>query len=337
MHASSADVTIVIPNWNGSKWLPGCFAALAEQTVEPAEIVVVDNASEDDSVTWLRGHAPKATVIEQDRNYGFAQAVNAGIAACSTELVVLLNNDTVAAPTWLEALVVGLTGAPENVACLSSKMVRMSDPSRIDDAGDELSWQGGAYKRGHGQPATEYGDVVDVFSVCAGAAIYRTKALREIGGFDARFFAYLEDVDVGFRLRLRGYRCLFEPRAEIQHFGHGSGTPQPRYVRWMTRNRLLLFGKNMPVGLMARHGMKFLYGQIYFCVAYRHPLHSLAGYAMFVRHLPHVVRERKRNRRARCVCNEDLAVVFRDGLKERPLRDLLYGWVVGLLKRKAAS
>jgi GT2 family glycosyltransferase len=326
MSASSPKVAVVIPNWNGETWLPGCLRGLFAQDFRDFEVVLVDNGSSDNSLSFVRQSYPQVQIVSFRENRGFAVAVNAGIRAGRSEYVALLNTDTFPRPGWLSSLVETMDSSPPEVVGLASKMLNMSNPAIVDDAGDLFSWYGAARKRGHGRPASEFVQVAEIFSPCAGAALYRRSFLEELGGFDERFFAYLEDVELGLRGRLRGYRCLYVPTAEVLHQGHGSGTPHGRYVRLMTRNRLLLLAKNIPLGLLFRHAWQLVYGQFYFLVAYKKPLHSLAGYVSFLPLIPHVFRERRATMRGMKISASDLDQMLQNELGEPPLRNLIKSW-----------
>jgi GT2 family glycosyltransferase len=301
-------VSIVVPTFNGKAWLEGCLPALAAQTVADFEIVVVDNGSADGTAEFLRAEHPHVRLIALETNVGFAPAVNRGIAACRGEFVALLNNDTLPAPTWLERLLQAADREPAQTASFASCMLRMDQPDQIDSAGDVLSWHGCAAKRGHGQPAARFAEDAYVFSPCAGAALYRRDALEKVGPFADHYFAYLEDVDLGLRLQLAGYRCLYVADARVLHAGHGSAIPGPLYVRLMTANRLRTFLRNLPARLLLRHVLSIAYGQFFYFVMYRRPWASLRGYFAFLRRLPLTLAERKRIRAA---CVLDLAAVDR--------------------------
>lgn len=289
-------------------------------------MIVVDNGSTDNSRALVARHAPQATLIAWERNRGFAAAVNAGIRASRTEYVALLNVDTRPRPDWLANLVKAMDESAPDVGALASKMLSMTDPAVVDDCGDSLSWQGAAAKRGHGRSAADFSGNEEIFSPCAGAALYRKSFLDELGGFDERFFAYLEDVDLGLRGRLRGYRYGFVPTAEVLHQGHGSGLPQGRYVRLMTRNRIILLLKNLPVRLLIRHAASLLYGQIYFFIAYRRPLAALAGYFLVLPVLPHILRERRRIQKNRKLTPAQVEQLLTPAMNESPLRELMRTW-----------
>jgi len=319
-------VTVIIPVWNGAACMAACLEALAAQSFRDFAVIVVDNGSTDTSRALVARHAPQAALIPWERNRGFAAAVNAGIRASRTEYVALLNVDTAPRPDWLANLVRTMDASAADVGGLASKMLSMADPATIDDCGDSLSWQGAAAKRGHGRNAAEFEKECEIFSPCAGAALYRKSFLDELGGFDERFFAYLEDVDLGLRGRLRGYRYLFVPAAEVLHQGHGSGLSQARYVRLMTRNRVSLLLKNLPARLLIRHAPSLLYGQIYFFIAYRRPLAALAGYFSVLPLLPHIVRERRALQLNLKLTLAQVEQLLTPTMNEPPLRELARIW-----------
>ncbi len=276
-------VTVVIPNWNGMQWLRGCLQALYNQELRCFRTLVVDKGSTDQSVPFINYHYPQVNVIALPRNLGFAKAVNIGIDHAATPYIALLNTDTIVDRAWLFSLVQKLESSPPDVAAVTPQMLRMDNCHLVDDAGDELSWYGCATKRGYNEPAAAYGDEVEVFSPSGGASLYRSDFLRHTGGFDPAFFAYLEDVDLGLRGRLLGYRYVYLPTAKVLHKSHGSGIPTALYVKLSTQNRLLIFTRNIPSALLFENALKLLYGQFYFFVAYKSPLNSLKGYGSFIK------------------------------------------------------
>jgi GT2 family glycosyltransferase len=238
-------VAVVVPNWNGRRWLPGLLASLDAQTRPADEVVVVDNGSSDDSVAWLRSRGVR--VVTLATNTGFAHAVNVGFEACSSEAVALVNTDVELDPDWLARAVAPLERDP-GLAAVATKMVLMRDPSRLDDAGDVLRRDGVAEQRGHGRPdGPRFAVAREVFSACAGAAVYRRAAVIEAGGFDERFGSYLEDVDLGLRLRLLGGACWYEP-VVARHARHGSDADElPAIDALVARNTLLIVAKFFPL------------------------------------------------------------------------------------------
>lgn len=257
--------TIIIPNYNGLKFMEPCFAALEKQTVRDFKILVVDNGSTDGSVEWLKEN--RIPTIFLSENTGFTGAVNTGIQAADTPYVLLLNNDTEAEPNYVEVMEREISRS-EKIFSVSGKMIQMYDPLRMDDAGDMYSVLGWAYQRGVGQPVSRYCRPRRVFSACAAAAIYRKAVFDEIGLFDPMHFAYLEDIDVGYRARLYGYENLYCPDAIVYHVG--SGTSGSRYnsfkVRLAARNNIYLNYKNMPGWQLALNFPFLLTGTLVKCL-----------------------------------------------------------------------
>jgi GT2 family glycosyltransferase len=231
---------VVVPNWNGAAWLPGCLDAIAAQTLAPAETIVVDNGSTDGSLELLARREPGVRVIELGRNTGFAAAANRGVEAAAAEAVALVNTDVLLEPDWLER-VAGALAADPRAASVACKMVDLRDPGLLWDAGDLLRRDGAAIQLGRGErDRGHYDRPGEAFSACAGAALYRRDAVLDAGGFDERYFAYLEDVDLGLRLRVAGWTCRYEP-AVARHAGGGSsGQLELPPEGWVARNGLLL-------------------------------------------------------------------------------------------------
>lgn len=238
-------VTVIIPNYNGLAFLEPCMKALERQKCRDFQILVVDNGSGDGSVEWLKAHHIPAIFLET--NTGFSGAVNAGIRASRTPYVLLLNNDTEAAPDFVGELLKSIRRS-KRIFAVSSKMIQMHHRELMDDAGDMYSLFGWAYQRGVGQDSGGYNRQCQVFSACAGAAIYRREIFDIIGYFDEKHFAYLEDIDVCYRARIFGYYNLYCPTALVYHVG--SGTSGSKYnsfkVKLAARNNIYLNYKNMP-------------------------------------------------------------------------------------------
>lgn len=241
-------MAVVIPNWNGARWLPGCLGSLANQTLPPGEVIVVDNGSSDGSLELLRGAHPEVRVIELGRNTGFAFAANRGIEAAATaDAVALINTDIELAPDWLERMARALEAEP-SAAAVACKMLDLRDRDVFYDAGDILRRDGACEQRGRfRRDDGRYDEPGSVFAACAGAALYRRQAVLALGGFDERFFAYLEDVDLGLRLRLAGWTCRYEP-AVAYHASEGSSHALSRPMQSLVeRNTLLLVAKAFPL------------------------------------------------------------------------------------------
>jgi GT2 family glycosyltransferase len=240
-------VSVVVPNWNGRRWLPACLAAVAAQRLPPLEVIVVDNGSRDGSLEYLTAEHPEVRVLELGRNTGFAHAANQGLAAARGELIALLNTDVVLCADWVERMSEALRQDP-GAASVACKMLMLDDPARVYDAGDVLRRDGACEQRGRfGRDDGRWDEPGEVFGACAGAALYRRSATLGIGGFDERYFAYLEDVDLALRLRLAGWRCRYEPAVAL-HAAEGSSHQLVGGHQWLvTRNTLLLVAKAFPV------------------------------------------------------------------------------------------
>ena len=244
--ASQPEVTVIIPNYNGKKLLENCIQTLERQTCTDFKLLVVDNGSSDGSKEWLKAQGVDTIFLEE--NTGFSGAVNIGIKAADTPYVILLNNDTKADEYYVAEMVKAIERSPK-IFSVSSRMIQMYHPDLMDDAGDMYCILGWAYQRGIGQSVKKYGRSRRVFSACAGAAIYRREVFEQIGYFDEMHFAYLEDLDVGYRARIYGYDNVYCPAAVVYHVG--SGTSGSKYnafkVKLAARNSVYLNYKNMPL------------------------------------------------------------------------------------------
>jgi GT2 family glycosyltransferase len=244
---AAVDVAVVIPNYNGARWLPGVLESVAAQTVPPAEVLVVDDGSTDGSRALLAERFPDVRVLALGANGGFARAANAGIDAVAADAVALVNTDVVLAPDWVERAAAALAAAPR-AAAVATKLLDLDDPTLLYDAGDVLRRDGACEQRGRFERGGDRYDAPgEVFAACAGAAMYRRVAVLEAGGFEERFGTYLEDVDLGLRLRMAGWRCRWEPRAVARHAGGGSSAGLPHGPgAWVERNTLLLVARAFP-------------------------------------------------------------------------------------------
>lgn len=240
-------VTIIIPNYNGKRFMQPCLESLEKQLCKDFKILVVDNHSTDGSIEYMQEFYPDIEVIALEENYGFSKAVNVGIHHASTPYVILLNNDTTVDEHYVGEMIEAIERSPQ-IFSVSSKMLQMYHPELIDSAGDLYTLPGWGICRGSGRPSTNYTKPDEIFSACAGAAIYRRCVFRKIGYFDETHFAYLEDIDIGYRGRIYGYINTYCPTALVYHVG--SGTSGSKYnsfkVRLSARNNVWLSYKNMP-------------------------------------------------------------------------------------------
>lgn len=242
-------ISVLIVNWNGEHFLMECLTALLAQTVSPHEIILLDNASTDKSIEIVR-QFPSVRLIALDQNTGFSRGNNLAAAEISeeSEWIALLNPDAFAEPRWLETLIESVKSNPE-FDVFGSKLVNASVPTLLDGAGDAYHLSGLVWRMEHGSPVSISSESEhEIFSPCAAAALYRRSAWQAIGGLDEDYFCYVEDVDLGFRIRLAGYRCLYVPRSIVHHVGSGTtGGQHSAFAMYHGhRNLVWTFVKDMP-------------------------------------------------------------------------------------------
>ena len=247
-------VAVVVVNFNGGQYLQRCLATIDGQSHRPDHVIVVDNASDDGSLHEAQLRFPQFRFLHNATNVGFAAANNQAFDMCvdlGVEYVALLNPDAFAAPEWLSTLLDAAAKGP-SYASWASCLLRADAPAEVDGLGDAYHISGSAWRRRHGQQLNSNWLVDrDVFCACAAAALYRFEAIRKVGGFDEDLFCYLEDVDLGFRLRLMGYGCRLVAAAKVEHVGSGlSGFRSPTSTYYGQRNLVWVFAKNMPASLM---------------------------------------------------------------------------------------
>ena len=241
------EVSVVIPNFNGIAFLDSVLGSLEGQTIKNFEVIFVDNGSSDGSCSFVAANYPWVHIIELPENFGFCRAVNEGIRASRAPYVLLLNNDTEVQPDFVEEMLLDIKRHGKAFSC-GYKMVQYHDRDRLDDAGDFYCALGWSFARGKDKDIHSCDREDKVFSACGGAAIYRRKVFERIGYFDEEHFAYLEDMDIGYRARIYGYENWYAPKAVVYHVG--SGTSGSRYnqfkTRYSSRNNVYLLYKNMP-------------------------------------------------------------------------------------------
>ncbi len=327
-------VAVIIPNWNGKRFLKTCLDSLRDQSFRDFETIVVDGDSTDGSVTLLEESFPEVKTIALSENPGFSAAVNAGIRASHAELVALLNNDTEQDAGWLAALVRAANGYPE-AGSFASKLLVFHDHRVLDGAGDALRRSGLPYRLGHGERDRGQFDAPGhVFGACAAAALYRRSMLQEIGLFDEDFFAYCEDGDLSFRAQLAGYRCRYVPDAVVYHVGGAStgGKRSETATRLGTRNSISLLVKDLPMQLVPALLPSFLAGQLArlltATVSGVLPAH-VSGLAEALRAAPLMIRKRREIQKRRKVSAEYVRQLLKESSKAarrsllRRLRDSL--------------
>lgn len=260
-------VSVVVPNYNGIAFVEQCFKALIKDAPE-AELLLADNGSTDGSRELIAQRFPQVRIIALKENYGFCRAANEGMKAASSPYVILLNNDTEVLPGFTKALVSALQ-LESRAFSAGAKMIQLHHPEKIDDAGNFYCALGWAFARGKDKSVEYYEEPDEIFAACGGAVIYRKAVLERIGYLDESHFAYLEDIDLGWRAKIAGWKNIYAPEAKVLHVG--SGTSGSRYnefkVSLSSRNSIYLAYKNMPAlqlfinlpFLLAGFGIKYLF------------------------------------------------------------------------------
>jgi GT2 family glycosyltransferase len=245
-------LSVIIPNWNGARHLPTCLNALRRQTYPHLEVLVVDNASTDESPALVQRDYPEVQLIRLDYNHGLTGGVNRGIQVARGEVVAPLNNDTEVTPGWAEALMTALLNHPD-AGMAASKMLLFDRRDTLHSAGDAYGVNGIPVNRGVWQPDQGQFDGDEyIWGGCGGAVAYRRAMLDDIGLFDEDLFMYCEDVDLNWRAQLAGYRCVFAPQAMVYH--HLSATGGGEIASFYTgRNTVWVLVKNYPGELLRRH------------------------------------------------------------------------------------
>lgn len=239
---------MIVVNWNSGTTLKKCLACLFSQTLLPGKIIVVDNASTDGSLGEITDYLHRIRLIRLNDNIGFAEANNIGVReAEGFKWIALINPDAFADPDWLKELLEAADQYP-GYSFFGCRMLSAEQNGLLDGTADIYHVSGKYWRRGHGERASDrFNEIEEIFSPCAAAALYKREAFVHCGGFDGAFFCYSEDIDLGFRLRLLGYRCLYVPAAVVQHVGSAvTGRSSDFTVYYGHRNIVWTFIKNMP-------------------------------------------------------------------------------------------
>jgi len=263
-------ISVVIPTYNGKRYLSDCLNSLKNQVRKPDEIILVDDGSTDGTNSYVASSHPEVKFVRLDTNRGFAAAVNEGIRLSTGAYIALLNNDTRATPQWLSELEKTLDEQP-SVGFCSSKMLFADRPNIINSIGIGFTRAGTAFDVGEGEEDGEkFSHSRPIFGACAGAAMYRRELFDDAGLLDEDFFMWYEDVDLSFRAQLAGYRCQYVPNAVVYHFGGGTASSNNKlHIHYCTRNQVLVMVKNLPGPLRSRYFRRLAF------VALKHSLKTL--------------------------------------------------------------
>lgn len=310
----STEVSIIIVNFNGERYLKRCLTSVLAQTYPNFEVILVDNGSTDGSVVLVREQFPSVQIIEAGENLGFAKANNVGIQATDARYVATLNNDTWVELDWLAQLISVMESDPRIGTC-ASKMLFAHQPEIINSAGVNVDPVGIAWDRLGGVPETQdVREPIDVFAACAGAALYRRAVLEDVGLFDEDFFIYLEDVDLSWRSQLMSWRTVYVPQARVYHVHSGTTREASPFKNFhLARNKVWMVVKNYPSPQFWLYlPLILLYdlGSIPYSLLARGETAALCGRLAAFRHLPAVWRKRREIQGRRRVSFEHLRTVL---------------------------
>lgn len=313
----SPSVAVLVLNYNGLKWLDRCFSSLMETSYPHLELCLVDNASSDGSVTFVKDRFPSVRIIRFERNHGFADGYNRAVRSVDTDYVVLLNNDTqVVNPGWITDIVNAIHSR-RDVAAAACKMLLIEKPELLSSVGGRGYWWTRCLDIGFGVKDDLQYDTppIEPFSFCGGGAVVRRSLFLDLGGFDRRFFAYGEDFDLSWRLRLKGYRIVYVPSAVILHHFSGSFGGQQTMKNYLSpRNFLRSMIKNYSLSSLVRglpnfFVFTFLTRFLGYLFVLRKPNLAWAvvkGVGWNVVNLPDTIRERRSIQATRTVSDRDI-------------------------------
>jgi GT2 family glycosyltransferase len=310
---------VILITWNSAKYLSRCLTSLSGQTFQDFETILVDNGSSDGALEGVEEKYPalKLRIEKLNKNLGFAKANNIGAQLARGHWVALLNTDAFPQPDWLEQIMQAAAQNP-HYTCFSSQQIQANRPEFLDGAGDAYHVSGLAWKRYLGYPAKQYGlEQREVFSPCGAAAVYLREAYLDVSGFDEDFFSYMEDVDLGFRLRLRGHRCLHVPKAVVHHIGSATlGVASDFALYHYHRNLVWSFLQNMPTALLWRFFLAHFVANLIYLANYTirgHGIPLWKGKFDALRKLRTVLRKRRYIQSRRIATNPELLRVMERG------------------------
>jgi len=321
-------VSVIIVTWNSKAHLSTCLDRLSQQAVSDFEVIIIDNGSTDEALVGLLDRYPKLNLHSEhlESNVGFASANNIGARLAHGKWLVLLNADAFPEPDWLEKLLQAAETNPE-YSFFASRQIQAHNPELLDGTGDVYHISGLAWRRHYKLSEKEIGhQIEEVFSPCGAAALFLRDDFLQGGGFDEDYFSYFEDVDLGFRLRLAGKKCLYVPEAVVYHVGSAStGKRSDFSVYYGYRNMIWTFFKNMPSPLiwlfLPIHIVTILFFVLYLSIRGQGKI-ILKAIVDALRGLPKVIEKRKLIQRNRKIKPSELFRVMSTGLFE-PYREFV--------------
>lgn len=307
------EVCVVVVNYNSGQFLAKCVDSLKNQTLRNWEAIIVDNGSSDDSLGGVAAGDPRIRVIKFNENLGFAAANNRAFALARAPWIATLNPDAFPEPEWLENLLDATTRYAD-IRFFGSTQLNAANPGLLDGLGDCYHALGIPWRGGFGYPVVTPFPEGEVFGPCAAAAMYSAEILNAVGGFDESFFCYCEDVDLSFRLRLRGERCIQLAGAIVHHQGSAiTGVDSEFSLYHSSRNRFWTVLKNMPWPLLMILLPAHLAAVSYLLFRFRKTERfkpQWDGLMAGLRDWRRVVRERSKVQASRCVTSLRIAAAF---------------------------
>ena len=309
-------ISIIVVSWNSKLYLSHCLSSLLRQTIQDFEVILVDNGSTDNSLDSMKSQwRDLHLVVERlNENLGFAVANNIGARLARGKYLALLNADAFPEPDWLEQLLKATEDNPD-FTFFASRQIQANTPKLLDGTGDAYHVSGLAWRQNYNRPVAENGtQSSEVFSACAAAALYARDDFLKVGGFDEDYFSYFEDVDLSFRLRLTGGRCLYVPQAVVYHVGSAStGNDSDFSIYHGYRNLVWTFFKDMPIPLfwiyLPHHILMIMYKSAVFLIRRKRSIILKSQIDAFLA-LPAVLRKRKKVQQMRTVSSREIRRVM---------------------------
>lgn len=309
-------ISIIVVAWNSKLYLSHCLSSLSRQTVQDFEVILVDNGSTDNSLDNVKSQWPDLHLVVErlNENLGFAVANNIGARLAHGKYLALLNADAFPEPDWLEQLLKATENNPQ-FTFFASRQIQANTPELLDGTGDAYHVSGLAWRQNQNRLASKYGaQSCEVFGACAAAALYTRDDFIKVGGFDEDYFSYFEDVDLSFRLRLAGGRCLYIPQAVVYHVGSAStGNDSDFSIYHGYRNLVWTFFKDMPASLfwvyLPHHILMNIYVSAVFLLRRKRSIILKAQMDAF-RALPAILRKRRQVQQTRTVSSREIQRVM---------------------------
>lgn len=312
-------VSVIIPALHRPDLTERCIASLRRQTIPSAsfDIVVVENEARPET-NLPQPSESNIRVIELAQNLGTTGSINRGCAESTSKYVLLLNNDVELQPDFLENLIAAVEQDRRN-GFVTGKLLSAKEKNRLDGAGDAVLAGGGVYRIGHGDlDVGQYETCTRVIAGCGAATLFRRSVFEEVGGLDDIFFAYIDDVDLGFRVHLYGYQGQYLPKSVAYHIGSatlGGESFHPKIVEWITRNQILLLSKDYPLfALLVMLPRIFVFQLLWLAVALRRGLFMpyLKGVFSALGFLPATLRKRRTLMKQRRIADADFLSLLRE-------------------------